>query len=123
MLNSNSLLMLIAGLHFSVWLLTMFFSAITGSSSDCTVARVFCDTPVETFILSSSLPDLGLLGIITLVPNLVTSGWALLSFDYGLLKSDGVSGILYWILRLGGAVVGLVTAWGAVSALLNAYRR
>ena len=123
MLNSNSLIMLVAGLHLLLWGLTQFFLGVTGTASECDVARVFCDTPVEYFIESSNLPDLGLFGVLRLVPNLVTSVWALLSFNYGLLEGDGITGIVSAILRLAGAVLGIVTAWGAVNSLLNAYRR
>ena len=122
MLNSNAIMMVIAGLHFLLWGLTQFFLGVTGAASECDVTRVFCDTPVEYFVQSSSQPDLGLLGVIRLVPNLVTSVWSLLSFNYGLLEGDGITGIVSAVLRLVGAVLGVTMAWAAVSSLLNAYR-
>ena len=126
MLSSTTTMMTWGGIHLVLWCLTQFFISVTGvTESGCDVFRPFCGTPIDAFIQAGrAIPDLGLLGVVRLVPNLVSLVWGLLSVNYEIIKADDFSvvSILWYCLRMAAAAAGIKTVWGAVSNLLNALR-
>ena len=126
MLSSTTTMMIWGSIHLVLWCLTQFFISVTGvTESGCDVFRPFCGTPIDAFIQAGrQIPDLGLLGVVRLVPNLVALVWGLLSVNYEIIRADDFSvvSILWYTLRLAAAAAGIQTVWGAVSNLLNALR-
>ena len=124
MLNSTSTMVVWCALHLVLWGATLFMASVTGGDSGCDVVTVLCGTPVESFVTAGrQIPNLGLLGVVTLVPNMVTAVWGLMSVNYEIIQGGGlITSLPGWILRIIAAAAGLRTIWGAISNLLNAVR-
>ena len=115
LLASYSTILVFLSLHITIALgqagLIGFLSSFGVAIEDCGTHIVFCNTPLEALLATFEDPNFDLDFLFNIVSDLFSTIFGLLIFNYPVMPTDGIPGMVILIIRMIAAV------WVTVSAL------